>query len=118
MTRRAAREPDFTRDRETGAWGTGFLGVMRLRRGRTRRLAALAGLAAILIWVAAGALHEHPGDPGCQVCKLLHHGAADVIRPVQWRATRPVGQAVTPPSTSPSLGFAPSTPPGRAPPLA
>ena len=82
------------------------------------RLAALTALAAIAIWVGAGPLHEHPGDPGCQVCKLLHNGAADVVNPTTLPAAHGVGQALVAAADAPALAVTPATPPGRAPPLA
>ena len=83
------------------------------------RLAALAALAAIAIWVAAGPLHEHPGDPGCQVCKLLHNGAADAaVNPTTLPAAHGARQALVATAEAPALAVTPATPPERAPPLA
>jgi len=82
------------------------------------RLAALTALAAIAIWVGAGSLHEHPGDPGCQVCKLLQNGAADVANPTTLPAAHGVGLALVADADAPAIAVVPCTPPGRAPPLA
>lgn len=38
-------------------------------------------LALFGLWVGWGAAHQHVEDPTCQLCKLLHHSAAELGRP-------------------------------------
>lgn len=45
------------------------------------RWVVVLALTLFTAWVGAGAVHQHVEDPTCQLCKLLHSGAADVGRP-------------------------------------
>ncbi|HSQ60441.1 MAG TPA: hypothetical protein VLT84_08415 [Acidobacteriota bacterium] len=88
---------------------------------RDRRFLCAAALSALVLlggWVAGAVFHEHAGDPTCQVCKLIHSGAADVVNPVELPAIESVSAAVPQPAAEPLRTTTPSTPPGRAPPLA
>ena len=38
-------------------------------------------LALFSLWVGWGAAHQHVEDPTCQLCKLLHHSAAELGGP-------------------------------------
>lgn len=44
------------------------------------RLPVVLALALFLAWLGVGMAHQHAEDPTCQICKLLHSGAADVGR--------------------------------------
>jgi hypothetical protein len=88
---------------------------------RERRFLSVAALSALVLlggWIAGAVFHEHSGDPTCQVCKLIHSGAADVVNPVELPAIETVSVAVPQPAAEPLRTAPPSTPPGRAPPLA
>jgi hypothetical protein len=88
---------------------------------RERRFLSVAALAALVLlggWIAGAVFHEHAGDPTCQVCKLIHSGAADVVNPIELPAIESVSVSVPQPAAEPLQTSPPSTPPGRAPPLA
>lgn len=88
---------------------------------RERRFLSVAVLSALVLlggWIAGAVFHEHAGDPTCQVCKLIHSGAADVVNPIELPAIESVVAAVPQPAAEPLLSATPTTPPGRAPPLA
>lgn len=53
---------------------------MNLLRSSLSRFALLA-LLLFVGWVGMGAVHQHADDPTCQLCKLLHSGAAGAGRP-------------------------------------
>ena len=44
------------------------------------RRSALLALVLFVGWVGMGAVHQHADDPTCQLCKMLHSGAASVGR--------------------------------------
>jgi hypothetical protein len=46
------------------------------------RLSAALTLTLFLGWVGVGVAHQHAENPGCQVCKLLHSGAAELGSPL------------------------------------
>lgn len=53
-----------------------------MNRLHFHRLAAVAlTLALFLSWLGVSVVHHHVDQPGCEVCKAMHHGAADVSRP-------------------------------------
>jgi hypothetical protein len=88
---------------------------------RERRFLSVAVLSALVLlggWIAGAVFHEHAGDPTCQVCKLIHSGAADVANPIELPAIESVVVAVPQPAAEPLVSVTPPTPPGRAPPLA
>ncbi len=86
------------------------------RRG-IRWLGVVVAVVALTAWIGAAALLDHVGDPGCQVCKLLQHGAADVGRPAPLAAAPEARPIALPISSEPLLPTLPALHPGRAPPL-
>lgn len=53
---------------------------MTLFRANLHRV-TLATLSLLLCWIAIGVIHQHPDDPTCEICKLLHSGAARLGTP-------------------------------------
>jgi hypothetical protein len=91
---------------------------MKPSRRNIRWLGAMLALVALVGWIGAASLHQHPGDPGCQVCKLLQHGAADIVDPVRLTAVPCIRPADVPATIEPARAAVPTNPPGRAPPTA
>lgn len=69
-------------------------------------------------WTGAGWFHQHPSDPSCQVCKVLHASQADVAH--LSKAPEPLGssQRVIDAVTIAPANRLLSIPQGRAPPQA
>jgi hypothetical protein len=44
-------------------------------------LAIVLTLALFVGWLALGALHHHADQPGCELCKAMQYGAADLACP-------------------------------------
>jgi len=51
-------------------------------------LPAFLALALFLGWLGVGAAHHHVDQPGCEICKAMHHDAADLPRPAGVPAPR------------------------------
>ncbi len=85
---------------------------------RTLLLPAVLALLLVGVWIGIVLVHEHTGAPTCQVCNALQFTSADLGTPIV--VAEPAVAALSPaPQTLPSAATPyPSTPPGRAPPLA
>ena len=90
---------------------------MSLSRARTLIPAALA-LALFLSGLGAALVHDHPTEPTCQVCKLVHNAPADLVRrisaPEPLRAAERIASPAAAELHYPDL----VVPQGRAPPSA
>lgn len=51
------------------------------RRLRDRVVPILLTLALFLGWTVTGVVHHHADQPGCELCKAMSNGAADLARP-------------------------------------
>ena len=91
---------------------------MSLASHRHLRLPAVLALLLIGVWVGIGLVHEHTGAPTCQVCNVLQSTTADLVAPVVVGESIAVVILPAPPTLTPVTAHHPSTPPGRAPPLA
>lgn len=91
---------------------------MSTRIRRNLWLPAALALLLVGVWIGIVLVHEHTGAPTCQVCTALQFTSADLVAPIV--VAEPAAVALLPaPLTLPSAARPyPSTPPGRAPPLA
>ncbi len=93
--------------------------MMRTRVSDSLRAGAVVALLLVFAgWCGLSFFHDHPTDPTCQVCKLLHAGAADLVDPVAGPPTAAVVAWVRPERGAPAVAHTRATPPGRAPPRA
>jgi hypothetical protein len=90
-----------------------------MTRFRLERLVpAVLTLALFLGWLGVSAVHHHVDQPGCEICKAMHNGAADVPRPAHAGApghrAEPIAFLESQPIAQRSIPLHPS----RAPPTA
>ncbi len=83
-----------------------------------RSLPIVLALALFVGWLSLGAAHHHADMPGCELCKVMQYGAADLARPAG-----PPTPALTPESVALMAEGSPAEQNlplhrGRAPPLA
>jgi len=50
-------------------------------RRLARSLPVVLTLSLFLGWLVVGVAHHHADQPGCELCKAMHHGIAEVARP-------------------------------------
>ena len=82
------------------------------------RVQGILAIAIFFAWLGTGFTHQHAEAPACQVCKLLHHGAADLTPPVASSTPHSPGERVAIiPTDAPADRFLPLLR-GRPPPLA
>ncbi|MEK7348731.1 MAG: hypothetical protein AABZ94_07640 [Candidatus Eisenbacteria bacterium] len=95
-----------------------FEGMMSTRIRRNLWLPTTLALLLIGVWAGIGLVHGHSGAPTCHVCNALQFTSADLVAPIG--VAEPAAAALSSsPLTLPSAATPyPSTPPGRAPPLA
>jgi hypothetical protein len=75
-------------------------------------------LTLFLGWLGVGVAHQHAENPGCQICKLLHSGAAELGRPTTAPSpTYTSERFALPVDATPTERFLPH-PCGRGPPIA
>lgn len=51
-------------------------------------------LALFVGWLAVGAAHHHADQPGCELCKAMQYGAADLARPASPPTPAPTAESV------------------------
>jgi hypothetical protein len=89
-----------------------------MTRFRFARFAVGLTLALFLGWLGVGALHHHADQPGCEICKAMHGGAADVPRPAGVHEPALRAETIAPTGTHPIVHRTLPLHSGRAPPTA
>jgi hypothetical protein len=89
-----------------------------IRARLQRSVPVVLTLALFLGWLGIGALHHHADQPGCEICKAMHNGAANLPRLAD--AQQPVLRAepVAPPAAPAIASRSLPHHLGRAPPAA
>lgn len=64
-------------------------------------LPILLTLAMFLGWTVAGIAHHHADQPGCELCKAMHQGLADVPRPAGAPVPGLTQESIVPASATP-----------------
>ena len=83
-----------------------------------RSLPVVLTLALFLSWLGVSALHHHVDQPGCEICKAMHNGAADVPRPAQASAPSLRAEPIATPESQTVAQRSIPLHPSRAPPTA
>lgn len=90
-----------------------------MRRLALRRALPVAlTLSLFLGWLVVGIVHHHADQPGCELCKAMHSGVADLSRPAVTMAPHRTHETIS--LSAPDALAERSLPQsrGRAPPLA
>ena len=89
-----------------------------MRRFALRRALPVAlTLSLFLGWLVIGVVHHHADQPGCELCKAMHSGIADVSRPGGTPAPCLSRETISLPAPDALAERSQPHPRGRAPPL-
>jgi hypothetical protein len=83
-----------------------------------RALPVALTLSLFLGWLVVGVVHHHADQPGCELCKALHNGVADLSAPTPAPAPILTHETVALAAAAARADGDLPLPRGRAPPLA